>query len=501
MKAIALLLLCSIAVYNSNAQSCSPQGNPAVYGTNNVWRGYVYNKMDLTGYRGYVTEGNSSSPNFDEDFGGSNTSYSTNGCPVQTETFSVRYRLTKTFTNATYDFTVGGDDGYRLSLDGGNTWVINQWQDQGYNTTTYSVVLNGTYNMVLDFYENSGANRISFNVTTVCTGPENQNTYGTNNIWNGYIYSGTNFNTYKGRINRGSSTDFSFDENFGGDNVTFNTSTCGLITENFSARFKLTKTFPNGSYTFLVGGDDGYRFSLDGGNTWVINRWLDQSYTTTNYTVTLNGTYNLVLEYYEAGGANRISISTLTPVPLAVNLLSFTGSVVNNASQLKWKITADSDPLYFDVEKSIDGSNFNLITKVYPATSNGTITTSYQYTDRNLQNGNQYYRLKMTDVHGQVTYSNIVNLSGNGINPSISLLPNPSTGSHLLLQSNTDLSKISVTITDASGRIIIQKEQEKLFASQSMNLLTGKNPLSKGIYFMRVLSNNSLVLSRQLVIQ
>ncbi len=172
-----------------------------LYGTNNVWIGYVYDNSNLTNYRGYVTEGNSSSPNFDQSFGGDDVSYATNGCPVQTSTFSVRYRLTKSFTSGNYQFVVGGDDGFRLSFDGGSTWAINRWNDQGYTTETYTVGLNGTYNMVLEYYENGGANRISFSVTSICMGSGSTATYGAGNVWNGYVYDGTNFETYMGMVN------------------------------------------------------------------------------------------------------------------------------------------------------------------------------------------------------------------------------------------------------------------------------------------------------------
>src|SRR6185369_694423 len=87
---------------SANSQSCTPLGDQVTYGANNVWRGYVYDNSNLTTYKGYVTEGTASSPNFDESFGGNNTNYSTNGCSVQTETFSVRYKLTKVLSNSSY---------------------------------------------------------------------------------------------------------------------------------------------------------------------------------------------------------------------------------------------------------------------------------------------------------------------------------------------------------------------------------------------------------------
>jgi len=60
----------------------------------------------------------------------------------------MRYKLTQSFADGDYILKVGGDDGYRLSLDGGTTWAINNWNDHGYTTSTYNIHLNGTYNFV-----------------------------------------------------------------------------------------------------------------------------------------------------------------------------------------------------------------------------------------------------------------------------------------------------------------------------------------------------------------
>ncbi|PWT95490.1 MAG: hypothetical protein C5B52_17705, partial [Bacteroidetes bacterium] len=131
---IVLAIICGLILISeaSSAQTCTPQGNQTSYGTSNVWIGYVYQGNNFNTYKGYVNEGTSASPNFDESFGGTSVTYNTNGCSILTDTFSVRYKLKKTFANGDYAFTVGGDDGYRLSLDGGSTWVINNWGDHGY---------------------------------------------------------------------------------------------------------------------------------------------------------------------------------------------------------------------------------------------------------------------------------------------------------------------------------------------------------------------------------
>src|SRR5580692_6927665 len=116
VKMIILFLLFFLLSYGLlSAQACSTAaGDQTTYGTNNVWIGYVYTGQNFNNYQGYVNEGASSSPNFDEGFGGGGVTYNTNGCSITTTNFSVRYKLQQSFTG-NFTITVGGDDGYRLS--------------------------------------------------------------------------------------------------------------------------------------------------------------------------------------------------------------------------------------------------------------------------------------------------------------------------------------------------------------------------------------------------
>src|SRR5688500_13289376 len=322
------VLICLGAVTESFAFDCNPQGDQVTYGTNNKWIGYVYQGVTFNQYIGYVHEGIGSNPNFDQNFGGGQVNYNTNGCDVYTDTFSVRYKLTKTFANGYYDITVGGDDGYRLSIDGGNTWIINRWVDQSYTGTTTTVQLNGTYNLVLEFYERFGQNRISFSVGAGCDPSGDPAVSGTTNVWRGYLYQGNNFQTYRGFITEGNSSSPNFNEVFGGSNSNFATSSCGVQTENFSARYRLQMTLPSATYVFTVGGVDRCRFSLDCGNTWVINNRNPQSYTPASYVASLSGAVDMVIEYVEKAGDTRVSFALSSNSSIPVKLPAFIGKSV-----------------------------------------------------------------------------------------------------------------------------------------------------------------------------
>ena len=115
--------LMSVTGHQLEAQTCgSAQGNPATYGTNNVWIGYVYTGMTLSSanYQGDFTVGTASSPNFNTTFTSSGT-FTPSGCSINTTNFSVRYRLTQSYSSGTYVITVGGGLGGGVASVGGPT--------------------------------------------------------------------------------------------------------------------------------------------------------------------------------------------------------------------------------------------------------------------------------------------------------------------------------------------------------------------------------------------
>ena len=120
---------------------CVPAGNQTAYG-NDSWIGYVYsdysnaNAAPVAGastYTGYITE----TTLFDRNTG-TDPLDATTMCTPQSDYFFIRYKMNKNFTAGTYKITVGGDDGYRLSINGGQTWIVNNWSEHSYTSNTVS---------------------------------------------------------------------------------------------------------------------------------------------------------------------------------------------------------------------------------------------------------------------------------------------------------------------------------------------------------------------------
>jgi hypothetical protein len=491
-----------ILISSLSYAGCTPLGDQTTYGTNNVWIGYVYGGTNFNRYKGYVTEGISSSPNFDESFGGAQTTYNTNGCSVLTDTFSVRYKLTESFADGDYVITAGGDDGFRLSLDGGTTWTINQWVPQSYNTTTSTIHLSGSYNMVLEYFENYGDNRISFNITKNCTGSGNPAAYGTANQWIGYVYTGMNFNTYKGYVFEGSSASANFNEGFGGGGVTYGTSDCPITTTQFSVRYRLQTTLPTGIYKIIVGGDDGYRLSLDGGSTYVINQWFDQSYATTTYTATLSGKYNMVLEYYQDGGANQVSFNISGGSVLPVTLTGFQGELKSNHQvDLTWTTMMENDIDHYEMDRSSDGLNFIQIGTI---PSKMTITTSdyqlnYNFTDENPLPGASYYRIKVVGKDNTINLSSIVLITNNQIEGT-KIYPTLVQNNTVFVETDKALGQAKLEFFDLSGRKLSETNWESLSGRQTCTV-SRSGRLPAGTYLARLTAGGQAVKNQLMIVQ
>src|SRR5450432_93362 len=502
MKTISFSIALIITSFLSYA-GCTPSGDETTYGTANVWIGYVYGGNSFNTYKGYVNEGAAASPGFDESFGGASVNYNTNGCSILTDTFSVRYKLNQSFADADYVFTVGGDDGYRFSIDGGATWVVNNWSAHSYATTSYTVHLNGTYNLVLEYYEDFIDNRVSFDVAKACTGSGNPAIYGTNNQWIGYVYAGMNFDSYKGYVGEGSVASANVDENFGGDYTNYGTSDCSVYTEQISVRYRLKNTLASGTYTFTVGGDDGYRLSLDGGATYVINKWGDQAYNTTTYTATLGGTYNMVLEYYENGGGNRISFSISGGSVLPITLANFKGSLTDQQEvALSWNTMMENGVDHFEIQRSGDGTAFQ---NIYSIQSKMKISTSvyqllYNYTDAQTLAGISYYRIIIVGTNGSTNLSPVIQINNTAATGGTKIYPTLIQNNMVFVEPDKNLRSVRMEFFDLSGKKISETAWESLSSRQSATV-SKSGILPTGTYLARLTANGQLVKNKLVIVQ
>lgn len=517
MRRILLLILISGAMFpaveQAYGQTCAaPADNQTVNGTDNRWLAYFYRNENLTSYHGRVTYGDGTSPDIDLDFQGADTDYdpsidpqaSANNfvCGINTERFSVRLRLKQIFTAGVYDFIVGSNDGVRLLIDG--LPVINQWNDHNYTEYKYSRYLPaGNHTLTLEYYDKTGENRLKFQMRSDCTGNAGIQTAASGTQWQAYLYQGTNFNTYKGSILLGTPNLNYFETDFGGDAVLFRTNECAVYTEYFSARFLQRRHIQAGTYLFTVGGDDGYRLSIDGGNTWIINEWYDHAIQTTAVVVNIPTArdIDLVLEYYDINNGNVIMFDI--GVTLPVKLTSFEARYLNNQSILYWQTSNGSTEDHFEIERSSNGKQYTTIGKVNASAAAvlGNGNRKYAFTDAGKISNTAFYRLKIVDKSGSEEYSNIVT-----INPDregkVKVYPTfVYQSKELFIRAERKISHVKTVVTNYTGQSVFRKDLGTLTEGQVITLPLQQALASRGTYLVQIFSDGALIHKQTIIVQ
>jgi len=269
------------------------------------WRGEYHSGADLTRNLLMVRDDGDASLNFDIGDGNPGAA-----CSLGADNFSVVWTRTVNFANGVYRFTVTGDDGVRLYIDG--KLIIDKWFTQAATTYTADIFLSpGDRNVRLEYFEASGNAVAKLSWQPLADG----NCYATvpADHWTGVYYSNTNFEGEPAMIRDDGANFLNFDIGDGSPG-----GACDPGADNFSVRWMRKVHFTTGRYRFTVTGDDGVRLYVGGlsNRQLIIDKFFNQAPTT--YTADLDilgdGDYDVTLEYFEgAGGAlARLSWESLS---------------------------------------------------------------------------------------------------------------------------------------------------------------------------------------------
>jgi hypothetical protein len=115
------------------------------------WKSEYYSNTNLSGSPARVSNDGASFLNFDFGSGGPGS-----GCGLGADYFSARWTRTVSFGPGVYRFSVTGDDGVRLYVDG--QLKIDKWFPQGATTYTADVTFNsaGPRQVKLEYFEGNG---------------------------------------------------------------------------------------------------------------------------------------------------------------------------------------------------------------------------------------------------------------------------------------------------------------------------------------------------------
>jgi hypothetical protein len=180
--------------------------------------------------------------------------------------------------------------------------------------------------------------------------------------------------------------------------------------------------------------------------------------------------------------SNFFTLASLDPSPvnpLPINLISFDApKLTNTTSSISWELAACcSSTAKFEIQRADANRSFTTICTIGGSETN----RFYNYIDNGLKNSVNYYRLKMIDADGKITYSRTVAVM-NGVNGLLltSLIPTVVTNTATLTIASSNQQKLDIIIVDMQGRMMLKRNYT--ITPGNSNIELSLNGLAAGIY-------------------
>ncbi len=206
--------------------------------------------------------------------------------------------------------------------------------------------------------------------------------------------------------------------------------------------------------------------------------------------LTIGAQYIIMIDGFAGAQCNfRVAGWTAVGV-LPVDLLTFTGIALPNGNKLVWETIAERNNKQFEIQKSIDVTNWETIGTVAGAGTSD-IINSYSFVDANVTGTINYYRLKQIDKNGEFKYSNIVSIKNRIENTIISVpRPNPATSFIEIDISTQNTENIDIKVVDMLGRTLINQTKLLTNGFQTANINIEK--LNNGFHTIIITNNKDI---------
>ncbi|RUA30284.1 MAG: hypothetical protein DSY76_02585 [Bacteroidetes bacterium] len=179
--------------------------------------------------------------------------------------------------------------------------------------------------------------------------------------------------------------------------------------------------------------------------------------------------------YYALGTIDK------TNSPLPIELLKFDANLVDKKVELSWTTASETNNDFFSVERSSDANQWEVITKV-KGQGNSNEIQNYKVYDMNPLPGTSYYRLTQTDFDGKFTHSDIRVI--HNTSESIHAYPNPVSNELFVESTGKIVGAVAFSQLGKEYKLNFQKENQRYIIDMSR--------LSKGVYFLRLTTENSV---------
>lgn len=264
------------------------------------------------------------------------------------------------------------------------------------------------------------------------------------------------------------------------------------LTPNDTLLFKLTN---------LVQRNYQLEFNVAGLDQPNLTGFLEDSYLKTSTPVSLSGVTKVNFTVNANAGssaANRFKIIFEKIVTLPVTLTNVAAYQKSNNVSVEWKVENEINMEKYDVESSTNGTAFTKAATLLVSGTNN-LSNNYQWLDVNPAQGNNFYRVKMYDRNGKISYSAIVKVNIGKKESGFAIYPNPVTGNVINLQvNNQPAGTYQLRLTNIAGQVLYTNNIKNAGGNSIQTLNTGSK-LATGIYQLEITGPDNISQVKQVI--
>ncbi|UEG49898.1 hypothetical protein LK994_00230 [Ferruginibacter lapsinanis] len=210
-------------------------------------------------------------------------------------------------------------------------------------------------------------------------------------------------------------------------------------------------------------------------------------------------TSSFIIGEYGLGGWTYPTVGTLTPtssqltgntgfsdfaiaevnalLPIKLEFINGIKSAAGNA--LNWKVNCTSTSITMQIERSANGTNFTTVNSITATQSR--CSQPFDFMDAQPLAGTNYYRLKMIDIDGRISYSSIIAILNKAKGTEITgLYPSIIKNDATLSLVTAKAASMNTIITDMTGKLI--KAATQKIAEGSSLIKVDCAGLPNGVY-------------------
>jgi hypothetical protein len=188
--------------------------------------------------------------------------------------------------------------------------------------------------------------------------------------------------------------------------------------------------------------------------------------------------------WFNNGGANGNQ-------PLPLHLLFFSATKVNKDVQVKWTTANEQniDRYEIEVSKSSRDASQLKFSRIGIVSANNQIQNSYSFIDAEAdKSGIRYYRIRIIDKNGGITYSEIRSVVFDGSSEWM-IYPNPVKDRLQLISIHATAERVQLQLSNAAGQVVYQ-QSFTASGNQEKNFVPLQH-LARGVYWLKILDTGA----------